>query len=219
MKLRPEMEDAPTAMTGRPVDHRGFYVPWFVTAKTDDGLWDFVRIDPRRIREAYDREICFISGEPLGRYRSFVIGPMCCINRITAEPPSKREIAEWSTRVCPFISNPMAKRPDLEDGTYNAAPGVMIPDNPGVIAIWTVDRHDYTMDRNRIINLGDPSHLAFYTHKREATPDEVRKAMVFGANRLLDMAQQQSAESVQYLEEVYLPRVQQLILKHTGITL
>jgi hypothetical protein len=36
----------PPRMKQRPVDHRGFPVPWFVTNKTVAGLWDFVHVDP-----------------------------------------------------------------------------------------------------------------------------------------------------------------------------
>jgi hypothetical protein len=35
---------------------------------------------------------------------SFVVGPMCGINRNSAEPPSHKECAQWSARNCPFLS-------------------------------------------------------------------------------------------------------------------
>lgn len=218
MNLRPEMVDAPGAMHGRPIDHRGFYVPWFVTGKDDRGLWDFTRVDPRRVREGYERQVCFVSGEPLGRYRSFVIGPMCCINRITAEPPVKREVAEWSVRVCPWISNPAARRPEKADGELLTAPGIMIKDNPGICAIWTVERANYRMGRDRLIRLGDPTHLEFYTQKRKATQEEIRKAMVQGAAKLMAIAEPEGEEAIQLLER-YLTDFGRMIERVMGFRL
>jgi hypothetical protein len=218
MELRPEMNDAPTAMRGRPIDHRGFYVPWFVTAKDENGHWDFRRVDPNRVREAYQRKVCWISGEPLGSYKSFVIGPMCCINRITAEPPVKREIAEWSVRVCPWLSNPQAKRPLLDEGSFRPAPGLMVMDNPGISCIWTIKGDGYQMNRDRLIRLGDPVHVAFYKNKEKASDLEIREALKIGGRRLMDIAEPEGPEAINLLG-MYLMEAAATITKFGGVNL
>lgn len=191
--LRPDMAGAPAAMTSRPVDHRGFYVPWFVTRKTEDDLWDFAGIDVRRFHEARLNKICWVSGAPLGKYASFVVGPMCCINRIAGDPPTKREIAEWSAKVCPFLSRPLAKRPSIPE--EHVTGGIMVPDNPGTVAVWTCLTKDIVYDRpSNLFFMGDPTSIEFFHKGEPATKDQTREAMKIGARRIKQMAEQEDRE-------------------------
>ena len=80
---------------------RGYPVPFFVDRV--DGHYDFRVADARKLKLCVMKKLCWICGEPLGRNLTFAIGPMCAINRISAEPPSHRECAEWSARACPFL--------------------------------------------------------------------------------------------------------------------
>ena len=113
----------PARMRSRPIDHRGFPVPWFVTNKTPEGLWDFVHVDPARLRQAQKHGLCTLSGAPLGKLVAFVVGPMCIINRVAAEPPCIPELGKWAAQVCPFLSRPMAKRPDVDPECVSRVPG------------------------------------------------------------------------------------------------
>ena len=119
-------ETIPPRMRNRPTDHRGFPVPWFVSNKTPAGLWDFVHVDPARLENAYRRGLCTLSGEPLGKFVSFVVGPMCIINRVAAEPPCIPELGKWAAQVCPFLSQPLAKRPKHDAGAEANVPGIML---------------------------------------------------------------------------------------------
>jgi hypothetical protein len=108
----------PPRMAKRPISDRGFPVPWFV-AKIN-GIWDFRAIEPGRIARAYNKNLCWLCGEPLGKFVAFVIGPMCSINRISSEPPSHRDCAEYAVRACPFLTQPRAARSLL---VQRGAPG------------------------------------------------------------------------------------------------
>ena len=158
-------ESLPDRMIGRPVDHRGFPVPWFVTRKDSDGLWDFRTIDTGRVVEANKHRKCWVSGHPLGRRVAFVIGPMCIVNRIASDPPVIPEIGEWSARVCPFLSRPLAKRPDY-DGP-NHTPGHMVLDNPGLTAVWVT--RNYRITPEGLFGFGDPERVTWWRKGQEVT--------------------------------------------------
>ena len=56
----------PRRLAGRPINERGFPVPWFVS--WIDGKWDFVNLDPRKVFDAVKQNKCFLCGDPLGQY-------------------------------------------------------------------------------------------------------------------------------------------------------
>ena len=68
----------------------GYPVPWFV-AKVGD-RYDFRVVDPKKIEKAIKKRRCWVCGNPISPLEKmvFVVGPMCVINRTTAEPPSHR---------------------------------------------------------------------------------------------------------------------------------
>jgi hypothetical protein len=171
---RPELHPIPARMRGRPIDHRGYPVPWFVTEKTADGLWDFTVVDKRRRDEAIRRRVCWVSGEPLGRYVAFVLGPMCTINRVSSDPPVIPEIAEWSARVCPFLSRPLARRPHFTG--QGSTPGLMVPDNPGLCAVWTTK--DYYCGRDGLFALGDPEVVSWW-QRGQRVDDSAEARLVY----------------------------------------
>lgn len=188
---QPNRVPAPDSMAGRPTDHRGFPVPWFVTEKTPEGHWDFVRISGQRFDEARRKDVCWVSGQPLGRYRSFVIGPMCVINRVAADPPVRLDIARWSAQVCPFLSRPLAKRDTkYTDEELARQRGVMLTRNPGVCAIYTVERGSYDVDGG-LFYLGDPVSVEWCARGRAATREEVDASIATGLPALDDMARKQ----------------------------
>lgn len=182
---RRELHPIPARMRGRPIDHRGYPVPWFVTEKTADGLWDFTVVDKRRRDEAIRRRVCWVSGEPLGRYVAFVLGPMCTINRVAADPPVIPEIAEWSARVCPFLSRPLARRPHYTG--QGSTPGLMVPDNPGLCAVWTTK--DYYCGRDGLFALGDPEVVSWW-QRGQRVDDSAEARLIYEerASRLKAMA-------------------------------
>lgn len=183
--FRPELHPIPLRMRGRPFDHRGYPVPWFVTCKTADGLYDFQTVDVARRDEALRFRRCWVSGEQLGRAVAFVLGPMCTINRVSADPPAIPEIAEWSARVCPFLSRPLARRPHF-DGQH-ATPGIMVPDNPGLCAVWVT--REWRVDRDGLIRIGRPEQVTWWRAGRDVTADPAaRDIYEQRARKLQEMA-------------------------------
>src|SRR5437764_29347 len=102
--LHPNLPALPSRLKLLPVDERGFPVPWFVA--WIDGKPDFRVVDQRKMAIAVSEKRCWVCGDFLGRYMAFVIGPMCAVNRVSSEPPSHRECAEFSVRACPFLTKP-----------------------------------------------------------------------------------------------------------------
>ena len=196
----------PAAMAGRPIDHRGFPVPWFVTEKTDDGLWDFSEVTRERYAEAVRRQVCWVSGQPLGRFKAFCIGPMCAINRTAGDPPVTREIAEWSVKVCPFMSRPKARRVaehrargDVVDDPI-AFEGISIARNPGVAAVWVSTNSEF--QRGRGFYIGDPVEVTWWCEGRPATRAEVLASVESGIHFLEKAATEEGPDAVQELRRL-----------------
>jgi hypothetical protein len=194
----------PPEMARRPVDHRGFPVPWFVTRKTADGRWDFVQIEAERFAEAERRDVCWVSGQPLGRFRSFVIGPMCVINRVSADPAIKRSVAEWSAQICPFLSRPLARRNEsVPPEAWETQRGTAITANPGICAVYTVERAVRSEDG--LFHLPDASSVTWWTCGRPATRTEVIEAIRGGLPVLRREAEREGGAAMSKLDQ-YLER-------------
>jgi hypothetical protein len=188
----------PVRMARRPISDRGFPVPWFVTNKID-GVWDFVNIHPGRIAEAYMRKKCWLCGEPLGRYAAFVIGPMCAVNRVSAEPPSHRECAEYAVKACPFLAKPNMRRNDKAAiGKAEDVPGIMIEHNPGAQLMWITKSY---IPRGGLFHLGEPVAVAWFAEGRNATRAEVDAAINKGLPILRSTAAQEGPDAVADMEK------------------
>lgn len=198
--IRESVLPLPEEMVGRPVDHRGFPVPWFVTRKTEEGLWDFVHVDPNRITEAVKHRKCFVSGEKMGKFVAFVVGPMCTITRISSDAPVKPNIAEWSARVCPFLTRPSAVRPKWDENSGSATPGFLVPGNPGICAIWVTTEFRY--QRNRLFTFGEPDRVLWFREGRPATVAEVREGFDAGYERLKTIASEDGPEAIALLNRM-----------------
>src|SRR4051812_13673711 len=100
---RPELPPVPHRMRSLPI-RRGYPVPWFVARVENE--FHFPTADSRKMMIALHRHVCWVCGQPLGSYLAFVIGPMCAVNRISSEPPSHLECAQFSAMACPFLVRP-----------------------------------------------------------------------------------------------------------------
>lgn len=208
-KIRNECLPLPVGMLGRHIDHRGFPVPWFVTRKTENGEWDFVNIESERFNTAIRSRLCWVTGTPLGRHHAFVIGPMCVVNQVSGDPPVKRDIAVWSSNVCPFLSRPLSKRPvNRNEGDQR---GLMVMENPGINAVYVVKAGSYKI-KDGLFHLPEPESLEWYTKGRPATLDEVLEAVGRGIYRLEEMASQEGAEALKLLNK-YKDRALKIIVE------
>lgn len=196
--LRAGMAPPPMRMLGRPVDHRGYPVPWFVTEKDAEGRWDFRIVSPERREIALREKRCWVCGDRLGKFKSFVIGPMCIVNRTTAEPPVHLDCGEWSARVCPFMLLPRAKRRDANLPPIAAEqPGTPLLRNPGVVAVWTTRSfYPFHAGGSFLIHLGDPDNIVWFAEGRAATKAEVMASIESGAPALEELARAESPQAV-----------------------
>jgi hypothetical protein len=181
--LRPELEPLPKRIQNLPVDERGYPIPWFVDYD-DNGKPEFRAMNPEKWMRAIKFKYCWTCGERLGRWMTFVAGPMCGINRTSAEPPSHKECAEWSARNCPFLNNPDAIRrvDEKVTGEGKCIGGHAIMRNPGVTMLWTTDTYSMTPDMrgSYVITMGEPVSVEWWTRSRHATRDEVVRSIEAG---------------------------------------
>jgi hypothetical protein len=178
----------PMRMKSLPRDDRGFPVPWFV--QWIEGKPEFRAMDGKKYVAAVRNNLCWVCGEKMGITKVFVAGPMCGINRTSAEPPSHIECARWSAINCPFLSNPRAVRRE-DDLINNAisrenAPGKMITRNPGVTMLWVTRQYEIFGDGrgNPLIQMGEPERVEWYANGREATLSEVQASIDSGLPNL-----------------------------------
>jgi len=168
-------------MARLPIDKRGYPVPWFVD--WIDGVPEFRAMDPRKFKLAITERRCWVCGNKLFPEQVFTVGPMCGINRISSEPPSHRQCAEYSAVACPFLSKPHMHR--REDEEFNRekkkGAGLMIERNPGVTLLWYTRRHQLLHVSNGVLfKLGQAFKLAWYCQGRAATRDEIMESINSG---------------------------------------
>lgn len=196
--LRKTLEAPTKRISELPVDDRGYPVPWFVAEV--NGKYDFRVADPRKWERAVKENLCWVCGQKMGAFKTFVIGPMCGINRTTAEPPCHLECGEWSARNCPFLSNPKMVR-DEENLVGENPAGHMIKRNPGVVLVWTTKSYSIFDDGNGrpLIEIGTPLTIIWYAEGKHATRKQVSESVTSGYPILLDMAKAESPEAARKL--------------------
>lgn len=166
-----QLPTMPPRIARLPRDKHGRPVPWFVGWIDDVPDFRVIRVDG--ILDAVRLRICWLCGDGLGANAAFVIGPMCALNRVSAEPPSHRDCATYAAQACPFLITPGMRRRDSnmpEDAT--TPDGIMITRNPGVALVW-VSRNWRMWTDLRLFQVGDPIETRWYAEGREATRGEV----------------------------------------------
>jgi hypothetical protein len=170
----------PRHMARLPIDSAGRPVPRFV--EWIDGKPDFRVMSSKHMRHAIRSKACWICGDGLGKYMTFAVGPMCLINRVSAEPPSHHDCAEYSATHCPFLANPDRERRENnlpED--YRTSGGEMIARNPGVTALITTRSYTLVKVPNGLIfTIGTPERVEWFAEGRTATRAEVDASIESG---------------------------------------
>lgn len=183
--------ELPKHMTRLAKDSAGRPVPKFV-AWIDDKP-DFRIMDPAHLARCVRLNVCWTCGEPLGSHKTFVIGPMCAVNRVSAEPPSHHDCASYSARACPFLANPNKVRREANKPAHQEAAGVMIARNPGVTLLWST-RHYQPFGDGRggvLFDIGEPDGVEWLREGREATHAEVMASIESGFPLLQEMADEE----------------------------
>ncbi len=185
-RYRSDLPMVPSRMWKLPIDHRGFPVPWFTPMI--NGEWDFQHINRGKAMEAHVHKTCWICGTRLGSVKTFVIGPMCAINRVSSEPASHYECARFAARACPFLSRPRMKRAATVPGVSDTnVPGIMIDRNPGVSLVWLTEHTKFIkVEGGHLFKVGTPVRIECYTEGRKSTTDEIITSVAGGFPKLLE---------------------------------
>lgn len=186
-----------------PVSPEGYPVPWFVQWMKDgkpcdpgEGIPDFRVMDRNKFQRAISYRCCWVCGETLGSFKSFVIGPMCTINRISSEPPSHFECAEFSVHACPFLTKPRMRRNENDLPEHRVMGGIGITRNPGVSCIWITKKYSMFQANGILFNIGDPSRTLWYSEGRPATREEVLDSIETGYPDLEEMAREEGENAM-----------------------
>lgn len=189
----------PMPMLKLPVD-RGYPVPYFAAwldgdqkpypRADQDATPDFRVLFPGVVEDCWRNDRCWVCGGVFrSRIRTFLIGPMCAINRTSAEPPGHYECMRWSAIACPFMARPHAKRREVEGTSKEDVPGIMLDRNPGVGLVWTSRTYSMRkMPNGLLFDVGDPMKAEWFAEGREATREEVQHSIDTGLPPLQKMA-------------------------------
>lgn len=188
-------KDLPARMKSLPVDADGHPVPWFILYI--GGVPDFRIMDQGKIIRALKESLCWVCGEPMGLAKgTFVIGPMCAVNRTSSEPPSHYDCGLYSARYCPFLTTPRRKRRMKDLPEHREPAGIMIERNPGVTLLWTSRRWRPWQAPNGILfDIGDPLKVEWYREGRRAQREEVLESIQSGLPVVESAARAQSDEA------------------------
>lgn len=217
MDLRADLPPVPERMRSLPRD-RGFPVPFFVAwldsegrcverpksteeAEERDLAPDFRIAQAEAPEKCWERSLCWICGETLGSYRAFVAGPMCAVNRVSSEPPSHRECAEFAATACPFLVRPQARRRENSlPSEVREAPGEPIKRNPEVCLVWITKRPGRReVEGGFLYTLGTPEEVLWYREGRKATRAEVMRSVTSGLPFLEEAAKDDGPQAVRQL--------------------
>lgn len=197
--------EVPQRMRRLPLDKHGRPVPWFTA--WIDGEPDFRVARGEALQDALRFDLCWVCGQRRGRWGSFVIGPMCAVNRVTAEPPCHRECASYSARACPFLTVPTMRRRDTSNVEGRQEPaGIALMRNPGIAVVWT-SRNWTSFNPGYprpgiMFRVGDPGEDPTWWHRgRPATRAEVMESIRTGLGALAEEAQKQGPAALQALTE------------------
>lgn len=173
-------------------DKRDFPVPYFV--EWLDGEPDFRIMNPEKFAKCINHNICWVCGEQMGKFKAFVAGPMCGINRTSAEPPSHKDCAIFSAQNCPFLTKPKLQRNEKGFESMGACPvgGDMIKRNPGLAMVWITKSYKPYKDHNGgiLIEMGDPVEVLWFKQSRPATRSEVIESIDSGIHLLENVARE-----------------------------
>jgi hypothetical protein len=192
--------DIPQRMKRLQISDEGYPVPWFVSWR--NGKPDFRAVDTVKLVIAARLKKCFLCGENLGIHMTFVIGPMCAVNRTSAEPPAHHSCALYAVKACPFLTQPRMRRNEKNipiDATQPA--GEMIRRNPGVSLLWTTRKYfTQRLSNGVLFKIGDPETLEFWAEGQHATKQEVLASINSGLPILQEMAEEEGQIAVAKLK-------------------
>jgi len=195
----------PSRMRSLKISARGFPVPYFVA--WIGGQPEFRGYDGERFGICLRHKRCWLCGEPLGKYLTFVLGPMCAVTRSTSEPPCHRDCARYAVEACPFLTQPRMRRNEKDMPAHGGVAGEMITRNPGCALLWVTD--SYKLFRvggggtGVLLRVGEPLEIEFWAEGRKATRAKVLASIDSGLPVLQQKAERDGADAVTELMHNY----------------
>lgn len=178
-----------------PRDPRGYPIPWFVHRG------DYRIVAPGKVEQAIALNLCFICGHSLAKNKTFVVGPLACVGRSTADAPCHRSCAMYAATTCPHLVSPrMRKRTTQDAPPVDDADADLVMQNPGVCCLWTC--HDYRTtptDSGLLFRLGDPVEVRWFCRGKPALRREVVEAIDRGLPILIDEAKEEGDDALRSL--------------------
>ena len=191
-----------------PRNKAGYPVPWFVA--WIGGQPDFRVIRPGGIQVALRQKLCWTCGIPFRRQedRAFVIGPMCAVNRVSAEPPSHEDCAVYSATHCPFLTRPDMRRRERHMPEDTASPaGHMIRRNPGVALVWVTGYKAWRTINDgsggTLFDVGEPKRALWFAGGGQATREQVLASINSGLPILREMAESEGPAAIAELGRMH----------------
>lgn len=213
--MRPGLEPLTDRLKTLPLDDRGYPVPWFVA--WIDGKPDFRTSDQKKWVAAIQDNLCWVCGQKMGAFKTFVIGPMCGVNRTTSEPGNHLDCALWSARNCPFLCNPNMIRNERNLVGDNPG-GIMIKRNPGLCLLWTTKKFKvFKAYPGYLLKIGEPMQVLFFAEGKPATREQIDDAVNSGCPLLEAVAMEDGREGHEQFK-VAKYNFLKLIDQHTGET-
>lgn len=206
-RLRKGLPELPVRMRNLRINEKGYPIPYFV--RNINGVYDFRIMDEVKLVNCFTHSLCWICGSNLGIYRTFVVGPMCVVNRTSAEPPSHSDCAMFAAKACPFLAHPKAVRREAGMPEVLNPAGVMLEHNPGVTALYTTRRYRIRYDKGILFEVGEPDHVRWFREGRPATRHEILEGMDLGIPKLREMCGEDQDQHD--LLDVYITRARQYI--------
>jgi hypothetical protein len=205
-----DLPPLPDRIARLPKDERGYPIPWFVAWMKDgepcadgEGEPDFRVIGPRKIWTAWSHGRCWICGVALGVHRVYAIGPMCVVNRVTSEPPSHRDCAEFAAKACPFLTRPRQKRDRKDLPEDRSVAGIHVERNPGAVALYeTRKATPFRAGDGFLFRLGPPERIDWWAQGRTATRAEIEASIESGYPLLEEVARKDGAEALRALDRM-----------------
>ena len=198
----------PPRIARLPRNKAGYPIPWFVDRTTGPAdAPDFRIADQRKLYAAIRFRCCWMCGGSLRNQTlgvaatqyAYVIGPMCAVNRISAEPPSHRECAIYAPQGCPFLATPtMRRRPDLPDDTVRPD-GEMLLRNPGVALVWITNTWRMVQG-HELWDVQEPAQTLWFREGRPATRAEVLESIDSGMPILRERAEKEAEPAKAFAE-------------------
>ena len=203
-----DLATLPARMAELPRDHVGRPIPWFVWID-ENGVPDFRVVGPGKIHLALRGGLCWVCGRGFvgGEDRAWLIGPMCTVNLVTAEPPSHLDCAVWSAQNCAFLVTPnMVRRDRHMPGEAVNPAGIMIRRNPGASVVWVTGYRGWETEREGdgyLFRLSPPKQALWFAEGRQATRAEVLASINSGLPLLREMAEQDGPDAVAELGQMH----------------